>query len=76
MFRDFAFRTLIQDFFFTGVELSEIGAEIIGESSKSGVASCTDWARLIETLCSGILLSEPFFRIFFLLVQDYLKTLQ
>ena len=35
VFRDFSFRTLIQDFFFTGAELSEIGAEIIGESSKS-----------------------------------------
>ena len=35
VFRDFAFRTLIQDFFFTGAELSEIGTEIIGESCKS-----------------------------------------
>ena len=39
MFRDFAFRAWIQEFFFTEVELSENGAGIIGESCKSDGAS-------------------------------------
>ena len=39
VFRDFAFRTLTQDFFFTGAELSEDVEVIVGESCKSDGAS-------------------------------------